>query len=61
MMFGFLKSAVKAAAVVVDLPLGIATDIVTLRGLVTDKDESYTGDACRRFAENVKDMADPDK
>ena len=60
MMLGFLKSTIKAVAAVVDIPVAIVADAVTLRGVLTDRDESYTGEACGRLVENVKDMADPD-
>jgi hypothetical protein len=61
MMIGFLKSTIKAASAVIDIPVAIVADTVTLRGLLTDKETSYTGDACGRLVDNVKDMADPDK
>ena len=60
-MFGILKSAVKAAAAVVDVPVSMAADIVTLGGVLNDKEETYTGKAAERFVKNVSDMADPDE
>lgn len=59
-MFGILKSAVKAATSVVDVPVSIAADVVTLGGALTDKEKPYTADAAERLVKNVKDMADPD-
>lgn len=59
-MFGIFTSALKAAAAVIDVPVSMAADVVTLRGVLTDKENSYTGEAVGRFVENVKDMADPD-
>ena len=59
-MFGILKSAVKAASAVVDIPVSAAADIVTLGGMLTDRDKPYTADAAKRFVENVKDITDPD-
>lgn len=60
-MFGILKSAVKAASSVVDVPVSVAADVVTLGGTLTDKDKTYTAEAAERLVENVSDMADPDK
>lgn len=61
-MFGILKSAVKAVAgVVVDVPVAIVADTVTLGGALTDRDRPYTADAADRLVRNVEDMADPDK
>lgn len=59
-MFGILKSAAKAASVVIDAPVSIAADVVTLGGVLNDKEETYTAGAAKRFIENVSDMADPD-
>lgn len=58
-MFGILKSAVKAATSVVDVPVSVAADVVTLGGSLTDKDEPYTSKAAKRLVKNVSDMADP--
>lgn len=59
-MFGMLTSALKAAAAVVDVPVSIAADVVTLGGALNDKETPYTADAVSRFVENVKDVAKPD-
>ena len=59
-MIGFLNSAVKAASAVVDVPVSIAADVVTLGGALNDKDKSYTEEAAGRFVDNVKGMTDPD-
>lgn len=60
-MFGIFKSAIKAAAgVVIDVPLAIVCDTVTLGGELTDRKRSYTSAAAKRLVENVKDIADPD-
>lgn len=55
-------SLLKAAAVVIDVPVSIAADVVTLGGTLNDKktDSTYTGDALERFVENVSDITDPD-
>lgn len=59
-MFGFLKSAVKAVSAVIDIPLAVVADTITLGGALNDKDTTYTGDAAARLVKNVKNMADPD-
>lgn len=61
-MFGILKSTLKAASAVVDVPVSAAADLVTMGGeLSGKKGGTYTGDAAGRFVQNVKDIADPDK
>jgi len=60
-MFGLLTSIVKTAAAVIDVPVSIAADVVTLGGALTDKDKPYTAEAAERLVQNVKDIADPDK
>jgi hypothetical protein len=55
------KSLLKAASVVVDLPVAIIADVVTCGGMTTDQAGSYTAKATGRFVENVSDAADPDK
>ena len=61
-MFGILKSTLKAAAVIVDVPVSAAADLATLGGALNDKKGgTYTGEAAERFVQNVKDIADPDK
>lgn len=62
-MFGILKSTVKAVAAVVDLPVAVVADVVTLGGEINDKKGggTYTSDAVSRFVQNVEDIADPDK
>jgi hypothetical protein len=60
-MFGMLKSTLKAAAAVVDVPVAAAADIMTLGGALEDREKSHTAEAAERFVQNVKDIADPDK
>lgn len=59
-MFGILKSAAKAASAVIDVPVSVAADVVTMGGLLSDQDESYTSKAASRLVQNVADMADPE-
>ena len=59
LMFDVFTSALKAAAVVVDVPVSFAADVATMGGALTDKKDSYTSEALGRFVENVKDMTEP--
>ena len=59
------KSLLKAATVVVDAPVAVVRDVVTLGGALDGSKElpgdgSYTSDALKRFAQNINDAADPD-
>lgn len=58
-MLGILKSTVKAAASVIDVPVSVAADVVTMGGALTDKEKPYTAEAAERLVKNVKDIADP--
>lgn len=61
-MFGMLGSLAKAAVgVVIETPLAIAADAITLGGAINDKREPYTATALKRVAENVENATDPDK
>lgn len=60
-VFEFLNSTLKAAASVVDIPVSIAADAITLGGTLTDKETTYTSEAAGRLVQNVKDMTDPEK
>ena len=55
-MFGSLLKAV--VGVVIETPLAIATDIVTMGGALTDKNEPYTVTALKKVIDNVEDAAD---
>lgn len=60
-MFGIIGSIAKAAAVVVDLPVALVADTVTLGGATTDRKKTYTESAVGRFVDNVIDITDPSK
>ncbi len=58
-MFGMLESLVKATVgVVVETPVAIVADIVTMGGALTDKDEPYTASAVRKVVKNVEDATE---
>jgi hypothetical protein len=55
-MFNMLSSLTKAVVgAVVETPLSIAADVVTLGGSLTDKDEPYTATAVSKVVKNVED------
>ena len=55
-MFESLLKAV--VGVVIETPLAIATDIVTIGGALTDKNEPYTVTALKKVIDNVEDATD---
>lgn len=56
-MFGSLLKA--AVGVVVETPLAVVADVVTLGGSLTDKDKPYTAEAVEKIVENVQDATNP--
>lgn len=61
-MFGVLNSLTKAVVgVVVETPIAIVADIVTLGGSMTDKNEPYTVTALGKVVDNVSDATDQSK
>jgi hypothetical protein len=52
-MFGELLKA--AVGVVVETPLAVATDVITLGGAITERDEPYTVSALKKVVKNVED------
>lgn len=58
-MFDVFTSLTKAAiGVLVETPIALAADVVTLGGSLTDEDESYTASALGRVVRNVQDATD---
>ena len=54
-MFGILGDLTKAVVgVVIETPIAIAADIVTMGGVMTDKDELYTATAIKGVMKNVE-------
>jgi len=59
-MFGMLTSLAKATVgVVIETPVAIIADVVTLGGMTTDRNKTYTTSAAERVIENLKDAVDP--
>ena len=55
-MFEILGSLTKAVVgAVVETPLAVVADVVTLGGVLTDKDQPYTATAIEKVVENVQD------
>lgn len=57
---GIFDSLAKAAVgVVVETPVSLAADFLTLGGAITDKEVPYTYDTLKRVVDNVKDSTRP--
>jgi len=55
-MFEALGSLAKAVVgVVIETPIAIVADVVTMGGSLTDKDEPYTAEAISKVVKNVQD------
>jgi hypothetical protein len=57
-MFGSLLKA--AVGVVIETPLSIAADVVTMGGALTDQKKPYTAQALEKVVENVEQATKPD-
>lgn len=54
-MFGMLGDLAKAAVgVVIETPIAVVADVVTLGGALTDKEQPYTATALEKVMENVE-------
>ncbi len=54
-MFGMLGDLAKAAVgVVIETPIAVVADVVTMRVALTDKDQPYTATALEKVMENVE-------
>jgi hypothetical protein len=59
-MFGMMKSLGKAAVgLVVETPIAVVADVVTMGGVLTDKDEPYTKTALGKIVDNVERATAP--
>lgn len=55
-LFDALEGLTKAVVgVVVETPVAVVADIVTLGGALTDKDEPYTATAISKVVKNIQD------
>lgn len=54
-IFGsLLKTVIDTAT----LPLDVAKDVVTMGGVCTDRNETYTGSKLKRIADDIEDVSD---
>lgn len=58
-MFGSLLKA--TVGVVVETPLALVKDVVTLGGVCTDEDKPYTAQALEKVSQNLSDATNPNK
>jgi hypothetical protein len=58
-MLGNLLKAVVGA--VVETPIAIAADVVTLGGTRTDRQKSYTAQAVKKIVENVQEATESEE
>lgn len=60
-MLGMLGSLAKAVVgAVVETPIAIAADVVTMGGVLTDKARPYTADAASNVVANLRDATRPE-
>lgn len=54
-MFGMLGDLAKAAVgLVIETPIAVVADVVTMGGVLTDKDQLYTATALEKVMENAE-------
>jgi hypothetical protein len=59
-MFGLLENLTKAViGVVVETPVAIVADVITMGGALTDKDEPHTATALKGVMKNIGDATKP--
>ena len=55
-MFNLIGNLTKAVVgVVVETPVAVVADVITLGGSLTDKDKPYTAEALSKVVQNVQD------
>ena len=54
-MFGLIESLAKAAVAVVKVPVTVVADVVTLGGVLTDKEKPYTAEALSDLMRHLDD------
>ena len=58
-MFDIFESLAKAAVSVVTIPVAVVADVMTLGGVLTDKDKPYTAEAVSDAVQNLTNAAKP--
>ena len=60
-MFGILGDLTKAVVgVVVETPIAVVADVITMGGAMNDKDEPYTATALKKVMKNVENATKGD-
>lgn len=60
-MLGMLESLSKAVVgAAVAVPVSAVADVVTMGGILTDRDGPYTADAAASVLENLRDATSPE-
>lgn len=60
-MFGIIGNLTKAVVgLVIEAPIAIVADVVSMGGLLTDKGEPYTASAIKGVIKNVENATKPD-
>ena len=60
-MFGILGDLTKVVVgVVIETPIAVAADMLTLGGSITDKNEPYTATALKGVMKNIEHATKPD-
>ena len=56
-MFGILEDLAKATVgLVIETPIAVVADVVTMGGVLTDKDQPYTATALEKVVKNVENV-----
>ena len=59
-MFGILEDLTKAVVgAVVETPVALVADVLTLGGALTDTDEPYTATALKGVMKNIENATEP--
>lgn len=58
-MLNFAESLLRASVAAVRIPVAVVADTVTMGGVLTDRDESYTAGAAKDLVKNLEDAARP--
>ena len=60
-MFGFISGLGKAVVgVVIETPIALVADTLTLGGAITEKDEPYTATALKGVMKNIENVTKSD-
>jgi hypothetical protein len=61
-MFKILGDLTKVVVgVVVETPVAIVADVVTMGGVLSDRDEPYTSSALKNVKKNIENATDPEE